>query len=231
LGSETIALISATAFEADKIIKLLKGVSRQGVPIKGRLFNKKIIYIQSGMGIANSAHAVTLLIERYSPKIIINFGIGGAYPDTGLGIGDVIFAEKEIYADTGVLLREGFRDTKEIGIPLLIKGKKRYFNEFPLDEALIKRAKGLGFRSGVFLTVSASTGILTRAIKLRDIYEAVCESMEGASVAHIGTIYGVRVSELRSISNIVEDRDPEKWDKKKASSNCQDALLEFIKTL
>jgi len=231
LGSETIALISATAFEADIVIKLLKGIPHQGVPIRGRLFGRKVIYLQSGMGIANSAHAVTLLIERYSPKIIINFGIGGAYPDTGLGIGDVIFAEKEIYADTGVLLRGGVRGTKEMGIPLLIKGKKRYFNEFPLDKALIKRARGLGFLSGVFLTVSASTGTIRRAIELRDIYVAVCENMEGASVAHIGTIYGVSVSELRSISNIVEDRDPKKWDKKRASSNCQDALLEFIKSL
>jgi len=35
--------------------------------------------------------------------------------------------------------------------------------------------------------------------------------MEGAAVAHICSMYGIPVIEIRGISNIIEDRDMKKW--------------------
>jgi len=81
------------------------------------------------------------------------------------------------------------------------------------------------------LTVSACTGTRKRAIELEHRFGAICENMEGAAIAHICTLYGVPVIEMRGISNIVEDRDRSKWNITLAAENCQKAALECIRAI
>lgn len=221
-----VGLISATPFEAADVIK---GLKRAGDFYLGRIGRRPVVYTASGIGIANAARAATHLIERFSPDIIILFGIGGAYPKSGLRVGDVAFAETEIYADAGVRLKDGLHDLRAIGIPLLKRGGKAYYNEFPLDRRLIKKAMAAtGIKhTGVFLTVSASTGTALLGLALERRYKAICENMEGAAVAQIAALYGIPMLEVRGISNMVEDRDLRRWDKKTASLNCQKAVLEL----
>lgn len=228
-GYGPIGLISAVPFEAASFIEKLKGKPLQGKHVTGRLGRNPVVYVASGIGVANAAHAATLLVERFSPRLIINFGIGGAYPSSGLKQGDIAVAEKEVYADAGLLLKEGFYGMEAIGIPLFTRGKRRYFNEFPMDKGLLRAAlKITGASSGVFLTVSASTGTLKRALELKRRYNGLCENMEGASVAHISALYGVPMLELRGISNMVGDRETRGWDKDTASKRCQAAVLEVL---
>jgi futalosine hydrolase len=105
-----------------------------------------------------------MLIEKFSPRLIVLFGIGGAYPSGGLRVGDIAVAEKEVYADTGVLMRDGLYGLDSIGIPLVKKGRKKYFNDFPLDKTLTRQVLRISgsliadMKPGGFLTVSQSTG-------------------------------------------------------------------------
>ncbi|MBI4823855.1 MAG: futalosine hydrolase [Nitrospirae bacterium] len=223
-------LISAVPFEANLLIKRLCLKQPPKSDLLGLFIGNNVLYISSGIGAVNTGHATTLLIKEFLPQAVIAFGIGGAYPSSGLKIGDIAVAEKEIYADTGVLLKNGFHGLNTIGIPLIKKGKKKYFNEFPLDTKLIKKAMRVlpTVHKGVFLTVSTSTGTLKRANELSRKCNAICENMEGASVAHICTMYGIPLLELRGISNMVEDRDLRKWDKALASRRCQEAVLKII---
>jgi futalosine hydrolase len=180
------------------------------------------------MGVTNAAHAATVICERFSPRRIVVFGIGGAYPGSGLKIGNVVIAQKEVYADTGVLLKDGLHGVETTGIELLKKGRKKFFNEFPLDSRLLKKAlRELdGIESGIFATVNATTGTLKRAREIKDRFGAVCENMEGAAVAHVCARYGIPVLEIRGISNIVPRRDG--WDREGAARNSQEALLKVL---
>lgn len=205
---------------------------------RGRISGHEVVYVVSGMGKANAANAATLLIERFRPDLIILFGVGGAYPSSGLRPGDIAIAEKEIYGDEGVLTSKGFRDTRFIGIPVLRTGRKKYFNEFPMDRKLsrfiTKMLKVEGrtvVASGPFVTVSACTGTGKRAAELEDRHRAVCEDMEGAAVAQICALYSIPMAEVRGISNIVEKRDRSKWDVSLAARNCEEAVLRILKCL
>ncbi len=235
-----VGLISATDRECRLILENLRKDKTGGI-YSGKIGGSNIALIVSGMGKANASHAATILIEGVSPSILINFGIGGAYPSSGLGIGDIAIADKEIYGDEGLLLKDGFHPADSIGIPLLQKRGKKYFNEFPVDKKLTKKtilflkqaavSQPLTplIKSGAFVTVSSATGTSKRAKELEKRFNAVCESMEGAAVAHICAMYGIRFLEIRGISNIVEKRDKKKWDIKPASENCQKAVLELLK--
>ncbi len=204
----------------------------------GKIHNKSIVYVATGIGKTNASRGATILIERFSPTIIINFGVGGAYPLSGLNIGDIAIAEKEIYGDEGISLKDGFHTAETIGIPLLVKGRKKYFNEFQLDKKLLKNALNLSaqhsaleirVKSGPFLTLSTCTGTLKRAGELAQRFHAICENMEGAAIAHICTAYRIPMVEIRGISNTVGDRDRKKWNIKTAAKNCQKVVMEFLK--
>jgi futalosine hydrolase len=225
-------LVSAVPFEARLILKEMKNRKKVSPAItSGAVGKSRVVHMASGMGVANAAHAATVLCERFSPDRIIVFGIGGAYPGSGLNIGNVVLAEKEVYADMGLVLADGFFGLKAIGIPLLKKGRKEYFNEFPLDARLLKKALNgtYAVRSGAFATVNASTGTAKRAREIAERTGAACENMEGAAVAHVCARYGIPLLEIRGISNIVPDRD--NWDKNLAADNCQEAVLELLKAL
>jgi futalosine hydrolase len=202
----------------------------------GAVAGGRVVFVRPGMGKTNAAHAATVLIERFSPICMVNFGIGGAYPFSGLKVGDIAVAEKEVYADEGVELRDGLHSFEITGIPFLKVRGRKYYNEFPGDKRLSRLAlKASGTvapcRSGVFLTVSACTGTGKRAEELAKKFGPVCENMEGAAVSHICRIYGVPFVEIRGISNIVGDRNMKKWDIELAAENCQKSVLRFLGAL
>ncbi len=246
----TIALISSIPEEGRSLIKGLRKKSFiSGKPLcRGKINGREVVYMISGMGKVNASHAATVLIEKFSPRMIILFGVGGAYPSSGLEEGDIAVAEKEVYGDEGVLTGDGFRGTDFIGIPLVKQGGKRYFNEFPLNKKLVEIAVesslrvihpplarggkgGVKVKSGTFVTVSTCTGTRKRATELRKRFGAVCENMEGASVAHICALYGAPMIEIRGISNVVENRDKSKWEMRLAAENCQKVVAELLKRL
>jgi futalosine hydrolase len=234
-----IALISSVPEEGKLFADQLKNRSVIGGKsvFQGRFCDRDVVYIVSGMGKVNAAHGATLLCEGYSPDVIVLFGVGGAYPSTGLRVGDIAIAEKEIYGDEGVLAKDGFHGTDFIGIPLLKKRRKEYYNEFPLDKRLVSKTMKLithqlslniALKAGTFVTVSACTGTRKRARELRERYSALCENMEGAAVAHICAVYGIPMIEIRGISNIVEDRNRAKWNIPLAAANCRKAVSELL---
>ncbi len=231
-----LALLSSVPFESDKVLTGIRGIREvkiAGKPAyKGKLFGRGVLLMNTGIGKVNAAHSATAVIEHFSIRHVVNFGIGGAYPGAGLGIGDVAVASKEIYGDEGVITSKGWSGVKEIGIPLVKAGGKKYFNEFPLDKKLTKDIRGsFKIRSGNFITVSSSTGTRKRALELENRFNAVCENMEGAAVAQVCTLYKIRMIEIRGISNVVGVRDKRRWDIELASENCQQAVLEMIKNL
>ena len=234
-----IVLLSSMPFESDMILARLKNTGSVKVAGKtayrGKLSGRGVIVLNTGIGKVNAAHSATCVIENFPVKNLVNIGVGGAYPDSGLGIGDIAIASKEIYGDEGVVTSSGVESLKKIGIPLVSIGKKKYFNEFPLNPPhppFIKVGnKDLNVKYGNFVTVSATTGTNKRAIELEKRFNAVCENMEGAAIAQVCTIYKIPMLEIRGISNIAGVRDKRKWNLRLASQNCQEAVLEVISAL
>lgn len=241
------ALLSSMPFESNKILRQFKNASRTKLAgktvYKGKLLNTETLLMNTGIGKVNAALCATGLIEKFPITSIINLGVGGAYPASGLKIGDIAVASKEIYGEEGVISSRGWESLKKIGIPLVQSGNKKYFNEFPLliphylganrsRPPLMKADKGdFKIKSGSFVTVSAATGTRKRALELERRFNAVCENMEGAAIAQVCKIYKVPMLEIRGISNIVGVRDKRMWNLELASENCQRAVLCIIESL
>ncbi|HEX5761259.1 MAG TPA: futalosine hydrolase [Thermoanaerobaculia bacterium] len=229
-----LALVCSVALEADPVRASLSDAA--GLRVGGReagrgtLGATPVLLLATGMGKTNAAQAVTALLERAPLRGVIGFGVGGAYPASGLQVGELALAEREIYGDEGVLTPAGWRSTEEIGIPLLERDGAPTFNDLPLDAERVEAARralaaaGWRVRTGPFVTVSTCSGTAARGRELAERFGALCESMEGAAWAHVAAHYGVPFLELRAASNLVEDRDPSRWRLREAADAAARAL-------
>lgn len=235
---EPIVIIAATALELSLLIRSLG--SRQFVGSGGRetylgeFGPTKVVLAVAGIGKVNTAARLTSLLENFRPRLVINTGCGGAYPGSGLQVGDIAVASAEIYGDEGVLTPAGWKSLEAIGIAALEHGGTRYFNEFPLALLPAEQAVQLGsvlgitVRRGRFVTVSTCSGTTERGDELVRRFDAICENMEGAAAVHIATGYGVDCLEVRGISNLVEDRDLSRWNIPLAAEKAQRFILKFL---
>jgi futalosine hydrolase len=241
---KTLALLSSMPFESDHILSCLKNVRKtkiaSAVIHKGKLSGQHIVLTATGIGKVNAAIVSTAIMEHFRIQKVIFFGVGGAYPGADLTVGDVAAASSEFYGDEGVIDSDGWHSLRKIGIPLVESGRKKFFNEYPvsplpfrsLKTRTISGGSNLSFKikTGNFVTVSSSTGTRKRAKELEKRFNAICENMEGAAVAHLCTLYKIPLFEIRGISNIVGVRDRRTWNLKLASRNCQQVVLETLET-
>ena len=197
----------ATSFECTLLRERLAG-------------RRDVTVIETGVGPVNAAHAVTMAITQHKPSEIMICGVGGAYPQSGLQIGDVVCAEMECYGDLGASSPTGFLDMKTLGFAV-VAGAAPIYNDLPMQILpLERRAK--------FVTVSTCTGTEAAARAIEQRTGGAVENMEGAAIAHVAHLMGVGVGEVRGISNMVTNRDKSSWKLKDASTAAQEAVLAWI---
>lgn len=177
--------------------------------------------IEMGVGPVNAAHAATVEILSERPDAIIVCGIGGAYPASGLQIGDVVSASVEVYGDLGAQSPNGFLDMQALGFPVVSTPTVLY-NALPMTLHPTSHAVR-------FVTVSTCTGTEAMARVIERRTQGAVENMEGAAIAHVASLHGIAVGEVRGISNMVTNRDTKSWRVREAASAAQEAVLEWLK--
>jgi futalosine hydrolase len=165
----------------------------------------KIAFCLTGVGIPSVFARLMPVVERLKPSLLLNIGIAGAYPESGIAIGDVVIGEAEVYGDVGFELPEppGFRSLVESEFG------EFYRTPIPLAVESVYLQEPAGFRQHVVrgCTVNACTGTEATGRLRAQVTGAAFESMEGAAVAQVGRQAGVPVCEVRAVSNIAATRD------------------------
>ena len=203
-----LLLCVATEFEGALLRERLDGL-RPAVAI-----------VRTGVGPVNAAHAVTLFLANTGAREIVVCGVGGAYPMSGLQVGDVVCAASECYGDLGAGSPAGFLDMKALGFAV-VEAPTPLFNDIPMQLFPVERRVP-------FVTVSSCTGTDGAAREIETRTAGAVESMEGAAIAHVAHLHGVPVGEVRGISNIVTNRDTTTWRLKEAAAAAQKAVLSWI---
>ncbi len=185
----------------------------------------------SGVGLLETAASLARhLAERgESVRGVINFGVAGAFLDSGVEVLDICLAEKEVLGDFGVCsdhLVEGFAGNDivrkmefALNGPMLLEAEKIFHNA------------GLSCHKGTFVTVQCASGTARRGVMLRDQYAAIAENMEGAAVARVCEMFNLPCLELRSISNMVEDRNLQNWRLSQACRRGAEAVALLARTM
>ncbi|MDH3454491.1 MAG: futalosine hydrolase, partial [Desulfuromonadales bacterium] len=205
--------------------------------VTGKLAGQDICLAHSGIGKASAAATAITLLSDSSPQALWLFGCGGAYPGSGLTLGDLALANAEIFGDEGVAAVGGFADLAAMRLPMR-QDSKAFYNSWPVDQNLHDWAQpylaghaeraGRVLGSGPFVTVSTCTGTAAQARKIEKRTGGICENMEGAAVALACQQLSVPLLEVRGISNLVEDRDTSRWDLPLGMTAAQQAIMALL---
>ncbi len=236
-----VLIIVAMKFEASKIEHHLENLSNANSVIfpyvTGTIGNVPVAICVGGIGKINAAAATAAMIERLEPQLIINTGCAGAYMDSGLSIGDLAMASVEVLGDDGAITSTGWLDLQAMKLPYFKSNSQLYYNEIPLSENAIENAIKVATHHSIAITVGRSTtvstcsGSLKQADKLALRCNAITENMEGAAVALTSLRYNINCLEIRGISNMVEERNMDRWNIKLAVGNVQDFVLKYLEEL
>ena len=195
-----IGIIGALDDEVREIISRLDGRKTETVGSiefnTGRLYGKNVVVARCGVGKVFAAICAEAMIIKYSPRLIVNSGVGGAL-DKSLRPLDIVFADKLVQHDM---------DTSAIGDPIgLISGINRVYFETDerAREILTETAKEQGINYLVGTVATGDKFISDKADKDRitELFGASACEMEGGAMAQVCYRAGVPFAILRSISD------------------------------
>ncbi len=223
-----ILVVAATEIEMAPFIETM-GRKHTSRPI-GNSWKSLI----AGVGPVSTMQNLTrhLLQEEGKLDLIVNLGIAGAYIQPiqrdQPQLLDLCLAQREILGDFGICL-ENEIDYLDPGLtgPLV----------FDLGPGIKSRAMNIltdayyPVHEGTFITVNSVTGTRARGDFLQQRWGALCENMEGASVAKLCAEFSIPCVELRCISNYVEDRDPSSWKLSEACDKVAEAGVYLVNEL
>ena len=156
-----------------------------------------------GVGKTGAAAATAARLARGGVAGVLSFGVAGAFPASGLGVGDVIVADEVAVIDEGLETGAAFVPFARPGMDVPGAAWTK------CDPSIVRvAATSEAFRvaRGRIATVSVCAGSERLALE-RSACGALAEGMEGAAVAHAASLFGVPFAELRGISNLCGPRD------------------------
>lgn len=201
----------------DLVVCVATDLEAEGFPGTGSIAGVSCELLCTGAGPVNAAMALTRYLAREPEVTVVSLGVGGAYPGSGLEVGEVACAATETYGDLGADSPEGFLDMERLGFPVV----GEHFNELPLSRYPAPRRLP-------FVTRSTCTGRLEEALSIARRTGGAVESMEGAAIVHVALAHGRPVGELRGISNPVADRDRSAWRLREAARAAGSTLVRWI---
>jgi len=162
---------------------------------------------------------------------VVSFGVAGAYPSSGLAVGDVVVASEVALLDEGLETGERFVPFARPGMD--VPGAAWT----PCDAALVDRLvsgppRAFQVVAGRVGTVSVCAGT-SRLAEERGRHGVVAEGMEGAAVALAAAARGVESCvpfvEVRGISNLCGPRDGAPFDLVTAVRNAAEVLALLVR--
>lgn len=187
-------------------------------------------HLVTGVGLVETTLRLSNRLAAESGRFhgVINLGVAGAYVRDagGAELLDLCLAEREVLGDLGIC--------DEASVESIRSDTLEIQDTFSLDSEMLKAAEvtmrtaRIEYRRGVFVTVNCASGSGRRAALLARRHDAICENMEGAAAARVCDHYRLPLLELRCVSNLVVDRDVQRWQLREACVRCGEAAALLV---
>jgi futalosine hydrolase len=221
-----LLLVSATHFEVRPFLHLLSPDGPEGEFLsRYKLKDASIDLLVPGVGMLVTAYHMGRQMAAGSYDMAINAGIAGSFRP-GIPIGSVVEVTEDCVTELGAEEEDRLVSVFDLGLadpdaPPYRGG--RLVNNLPVNVPALQRLPKVA-GSTVNTIHGSKEGI--RRVKMNS--RADIESMEGAAFLYSCLFAGIPNTQIRSISNFVEERDKAKWDVKSALKNLNKVLEEVV---
>lgn len=226
----TIGIIGAMDEEVALLLKNMTEKKEETIAntlfVRGKIHEKKVVLLKSGIGKVNAAMATTIMHERYTPKYVINTGSAGGFSEQ-LEVGDIVISSEVVHHDVDATAF----DYAYGQVPQMPA-------TYPADNALINKATD-ALKS---LAIPYAVGMIATGDSFMDDPERVAyvksklptliaAEMEAAAVAQVCYQYGKPFVVIRSLSDIAGKKSSLSFQTylTTAAKNATAIILEMIK--
>lgn len=213
-----ISLCSATDFEIRPLQNLLATFQD----------DHQFQYFLTGIGMLQSGLAIQQHITLNQPDLLIQVGIAGSFnPD--LPLGTVLCIDRDYLGSCGVEQNGKWQDFFDLG---LADANQVPFKQKALENPWVQDFTNRSqLKAGAAVTIDEISTDPARIQALRDQYNPVLESMEGAALHLNGLLSNRPFLQIRGISNYIGERDKTKWNIKRAIETVCQSTFELLQQL
>jgi futalosine hydrolase len=205
-----VLIVAATEFEIKPLIQAQRNVEM----------------LITGIGSSATIYHLTkkLLTNHYD--LVIQAGIAGMFAGK-FTLGAVVFVKEDAFADVGIEEKGELRTFFEYGF--LDK------NEFPFSDGKLLNPSAIlekiPLPAATAITVNMVSDNFVHNENFRQKYHADIESMEGAAFHYVCLQHKINFLQVRSLSNVVGERDKSRWVIDSSIRNLNSELIKIIDNL
>ena len=190
---------------------------------KGRIYDKDIVLVKSGIGMVNASITTTLLFKEFGVDKILFSGVAGSL-NRNVNVGDIVIADS---------LVEYLFDATEFGydIGTIPRMDTSIFRSDILLNKIKNILKNDNIYYGKILSGDKFVSNLSEKEKLGEKFNALAVDMESASVAHCAHVLGIEFAIIRSISDSLNSSSVMEYTKfvNLAANNSKNIILKILK--
>jgi futalosine hydrolase len=226
-----ILLVSATVFEIRPLLERISFIEQRSDQWSVYRFkNLEIDLLVPGIGMVQTAFALGRQFSEHRYDLAVNAGIAGTFNES-LAVGSVVNVVEDCVAELGAEDGEKFLTVFDLGLTdpdvKPYRGGK-LVNEFPGPD-IIRNLNGVGTLQQVTaITSNTVRGNRDSIARIRRMAPADIESMEGAAFFHACLMENIPFLQIRSISNMIEQRDRSRWNLELSLKNLNKVLWEIV---
>lgn len=227
LGGSMIGIIGAMDEEITIIVSEMIDLKEYDINnikfYKGKIYDKDIVLVKSGIGMVNASITTTLLFKEFGVDKILFSGVAGSL-NRNVNVGDVVIGDS---------LVEYLFDATEFGyeIGIIPRMETSIFRSDILLNKIKNILKNDNIYYGKILSGDKFVSNLSEKEKLGEKFNALAVDMESASVAHCAHVLGIEFAIIRSISDSLNSSSVMEYTKfvNLAANNSKNIILKILK--
>lgn len=208
--SMQILLIAATPFEIEPFMAE----------------NKAVEILITGVGVPSTMYHLQKKLHHSEYDLVIQAGIAGTFQQE-IELGEVVLVKQDTFADIGMEEQENFQTIFDAGF-----ADK---DAFPFNDGWLCNSNNQlqlsSLRKTKAITVNKVSDSILQKQQAIFHFSPGIESMEGAALHYVCLQHTIPFIQIRSISNIVGERNKHNWKIKEAIEHLNKELARLVNTL
>jgi futalosine hydrolase len=188
--------------------------------------NNQIDVLITGVGVPSTIYHLQKRIHQMDYDFIIQAGIAGSFSND-IALGQVVLVKQDCFADLGI-------EEKQTYAPIFNTAFADK-DEFPFTDGWLMNSdenlKYSNLPKAKAITVNKVSDSELQKKQFLQTFNADIETMEGAALHYVCLQEQIPFLQIRSISNLVGERDKTKWKMKEAIQNLNTELQILINGL
>ena len=190
-------------------------------------YGRNVDILITGVGLTATTYYLTKQVITKRPEMIIQAGVCGSINDE-LMKGEVVAVLNESIGDEMVFEDGRWKSLFELG---LCDQNKMPWSECRLHNKYIDEFPAAHLRKVNSVSVNEISTQVEKIMHYKEYHNADVESLEGAALHYVGLSEDIPFLQIRSVSNVIGERDKTKWDLDIAITNLNKELEQIVAKL